>query len=598
MSADPLAGGAEAVAQAWPPPATNHGATQSPIAARARRQLAPVGSSAGAEQHAPPARACAWPGPAITALLVAIAACNVVTHSHPWLDADEGIYLVIGRDLGAVGTSARERAGAVERGQRAGVPGLPRPRRLGPQRLPYRDVWDNHMPGIYAVTWLVTRAGSGPGMTAALRLMAAAVWLASVALAARAWRLPSGRARLVLAALPVAVLLHPALNGDSLYTEYGEACAGLLALSALVLAERTSRAWAAGGWSALAGLLTAAAIAFRPTAALYLAPLLWLAAGCGQSTGRRALSAAGLVAGAGAGVGALAAGLASAGALDDCVQLVFGANARISETRDLAHDLRGLGVLVASSICMGSVIVLARRGTPWLRERYPRAAPAAWALVAVAVVEALLPRKGWPHYLLPAFCFLLPLAWGALAEGGQGPRRRNGVLVGFLVVSLLYSLGWAGVTLARWVRPRPLEVYGVPLSRLTALLRPGDTVWSGGTRGADLYWDTGCPSATRYLYASSGAAQSGIAAETLLADLRAHRPRLVLIGPEWLDPASDLGPAVPAGLPAYLASAYIRETAGMPGRGAAPRPGGLGGVGPSKRPAALFVLRGTPAPGR
>ena len=491
------------------------------------------------------------------------AVCNLLTRSHPWVDADEGIYLVIGRDLGS-------------------------------ERLPYRDFWDNHMPGIYAETWVLTRLGLPLG---ALRLVAGLAWLACLYPVARAWRFPTGGAGLAMAALPAAVILHPALNGESLYTEYGEGCALLLALAALVAAERAAGVWPGAGWCVLAGFLSAVAISFRPTAALYGPPLLWLAVWAARAARPRALPAAAFVLGAAGGLGLLILALASAGLLGDCLQLVGGANARITGTIDLAHNLRGWGVLVAGVLGMGFVVVLARRGAPWLREHHPRAATAATWLVVTAFVEALLPRKGWPHYLLPAFCFMLPFGWAALAGADPGrPPRRPGLLVGLLVLALCYSLGWAGVVVARWASPGPREVYGVSLPRLRGYLRPGDTVWSGGTRGADLYWYTGHPSATRYVYASSGAEQSGIRGDVLLGDLRASRPRLVLIGPQWLDADGELAAEAPAGLRAYLAGAYVRE-AGRPGAGQSAaqgdeaQPPGLRDLGPSRRAAAVFVRR-------
>ena len=469
-------------------------------------------------------------------LLIAVVACHVLGLLDPRLGADEGVFLVIGRDVAA-------------------------------GRLPYRDAWDNKAPGIYAVTLGLTRL---PLPLGGLRCLSALAWLAAFAGLGAALRVQARRELPLLLLYAAAVILESGIGGQHIYTEHWEASCLVAALALALVASRRPPGLAHGVWSAAAGAALGVAIVFRPTALLYAPVVGWLA-GTAQGPDRRfsGIGVGAVAGGLGLVIAAAAGALGALGILHEGIEQGLAANSQVSSgfgLRETIQNWRTLTVhlmLVAFAIALAASGLLARRATP-----QPRLFAACGVAVAIAFLEALAPRKNFTHYLLPLAYFLVPLGWAAILSGGlsPSPRRSNVSLtaLGLLVpVAATWAVPRALATVREWASPAPVTVHGVDLGTLRAHYRPGDTVWCGGAMAGDLYWYLDASPASRFLYTESAATQF-VDGAIVRQGIARNRPSVVLLVDEWLDEEGRPSQRVPIEVRELLAADYALIQRGSP----------------------------------
>ncbi len=439
---------------------------------------------------------------------------------------------------------------------------------MGRGMVLYHDLWDHKTPGIYGITWALTRL---PLAVGGLRLVAGILFVACFLPLALALRIPFSGRYLAVASLPAAVVLNSAIDGEKLFTEHAEGACLVLALAAAVMAYQTYSTFRRCLWSAAAGAAVSAAIAMRPTALLYIPPLLWLAtiASANRNGRTTAATIGAFILGGVTGLAAVCAWLASQGVLQECFDIAIVGNMKISGRFGAAEILTHWAILGSRFVAVGFAFLLAGLGLRRLWAERKQLAVAFAVLALLALAEAFIPRKEFFHYMLPLGYILVPLGWVSLAADElHGPPRRNPVAVAVLALAVLTLSYWnvplAVNTVARLAEPSSPQVYGVQVSELVKHLDASDTVWSADTQCGDLYWYTGCASATRYLFIN-GDVRPLVRMNVLLQDLQANRPKLILVGPgRWLNAAGELSENVPAGLRLYIEAEYTCVQPGSP----------------------------------
>lgn len=401
-------------------------------------------------------------------------------------------------------------------------------------RLPYRDFWDHKGPGVYLATWGLTFVDLPDWgyhlLARVLYLLCVVPLLFVLAVPRRAWP--------VCLAGAAALVMHPGMDGDSILTEQGEACFLLLAITCLHGWARSDSAFVRYSAPVFGGGAVALAIAFRPTAALFL-PALAGAVFLYPFPFRRKIVWTGMLLGACLAALAAAGMLASRyGLLLEMVDQALIANRMISTSHQggglpsaMVRPLKlaGFWAAVSGSVllaCIGRAAAEARC-LPFYR---------ALALLAgCALLEALLPMKSYPHYFLTAAFLLVPFVWAGLqaAVADQTLLRALRLAVGVLVVTQAATATQHVAQFFQSVRSAEQNAYGFRIAELTTYLRPGDTVWQGGLKGATLYWATGSPSASKHLYTGADRDRLHVPYDEIAADLARHRPRLIVLGAAW-----------------------------------------------------------------
>ena len=379
--------------------------------------------------------------------------------------------------------------------------------RAGWDALPYRDLFDNKQPLIYAVYWAVQQVApqsvGAVRLTAALCAGAAAVLL--FALVAR----HAGAARGAAAAATALVAgASTYVEGYDLNTEHVLIATGTgTILLALVLSERrTTLAPLLVGLAAGLAVLTKAV--FLPSVAAAAIPLLAGRRARGQSA---AATLALLAAGTAALPLATFAAFAAAGAGADFWEGNVGWNRTYVAASDghlgLSGRLAPVGLLAAAAAVLGAARVWLRRGRDVLDLTL-----LAW-LVA-AFVGAKVGGRDFPHYfapVVPPAAALLWLPWPA-REGARAGRPAT-VVPALLTLALLlpfardvargFGDGGRQVS-ARQYGAGFAELWGQQFA-IGQLLRsrsePADRLFVGGAEpGFNLYSGIAPPTGYLFLY--------------------------------------------------------------------------------------------------
>jgi hypothetical protein len=290
---------------------------------------------------------------------------------------------------------------------------------VGQGVVPYRDVFDMNLPGVYLLHWAVL-AAVGPG-DLAWRVFDLA-WLAATAAALFAFCLPLGGRVGAAAAAVLFTLYH--LSGGAWRAGQRDF---LLCLFLAAGASGIARAWERRGalWPlAFAGAALAAGLTLKP----YAPGLFWLggvAAGAlaARRAGRAALAGAGAVLAGGLAVLALVFGwLAWRGGLgafvDEYVGYVLPFYGGLG--RELPWDAIGGHAYAPALLALLAALVawgLGVRARPGFGIRRPLAL---LGLVAGALHFALQ-GKGWEYHLYPFAFFLCALTAPALAMRPPAP---------------------------------------------------------------------------------------------------------------------------------------------------------------------------------
>lgn len=286
--------------------------------------------------------------------------------------------------------------------------------------VPYRDVFDVNMPGVYLLHWALV-AGPGPS-DVAWRLFDLG-WLAATCLLLAAYVRPlAGRSPAVAAGLLFA-LVH--LAGGAWRAGQRDF---LLCALLLLGAWGVARAWERGGalrpllWS---GLALGAGMMIKP-----LAGLFWL--GCAAAgalaagrAGRSPLAGAGAVLASGLIVpGAVLAWLGWSGGfwpfvavLTDYVLPLYARVGRVSIWQSIGWHRYGWPVLILLGVL--SLASLASRVRPGFEIRRTLAALG----VVYGAVHLTAQGKGWEYHQYPLVFFLCVLATAAVGPGALAGWR-------------------------------------------------------------------------------------------------------------------------------------------------------------------------------
>jgi len=374
--------------------------------------------------------------------------------------------------------------------------------------LPYRDLFDNKQPLIYAVYWVLAQLA--PQATGAVRLTAALA-AGAAALALMALLAPRiGRARAVAAAATAVVAGSSTyVEGYDLNAEHLLILTGTLTVLLAVRLGPSRRRLA----PLLVGLLCGVAVLTKAVFVLSVPALLIPLLAGRAARGQSAATTVGLLA-AGAAAGPLAAYAAFAalgaggwfweGNVAWNLRYIASAEGRVG----LTARVLPLAVLAAAALAAGLVRLWRPSGRDVLT-----ATLVAWLLGACA--GAIAGGREFPHYyapIVPPACALLWLPWVPAARAG--PRRAALAAVP-VVLAIAVAIPFArdvakgfsggGRELAeRQFGAVTAGVWGQQYDigrRLRRIARPGDELFvTGAEPGFNLYSGLAPPSRYFFVY--------------------------------------------------------------------------------------------------
>jgi hypothetical protein len=394
--------------------------------------------------------------------------------------------------------------------------------RLGPDTLPYRDLFDHKQPLVHWVYGALEILA--PGSLAAIRLAAAIPSALAAALLGLFLQGEAGTRRAVLAAAIVLVAgASNVVQGTDLNTEHL-----LMAPSTLtvVWALSLGRRGVPGGPFAVGVAGGVAVLAKAIGGVTALAALIPLLAGGRSRRGTLARFAAGLALPA----AVVAAGYAAAGGLDDLVLANLTYNRLYVADEGFALAPQGppaVQLLMAAALVSGLV-----------RLAGDRRDVLAWTLLAWlagAWLGAQASSRGFPHYyapLVPPAAALLVLPPGpALRVARIGAVALGAVAAVLIALPVVANAGRDGDAIARTVYGSEELAKWRPADELGPLLRQraedGDELFVAGSE-PQYYWRSGLPAANRWLFDYP----ADVIPETFgpeVADLCRAGPRFVVV---------------------------------------------------------------------
>jgi hypothetical protein len=362
---------------------------------------------------------------------------------------------------------------------------------------PYADVFDFQMPGTLLIHLAFVRAFGASDVS--WRAFDLAVLVACAWLIVRTLQRFGPLAQ--VAGTTTYALWHLALGAWN--TGQRDFVIGALLLGAAerVLALKGDRRDLAR--ACVAGALAGAAVAIKPTAALFV---VFVIACCGRWSGRRAalacLAASTVV------PLACIAWVVSSGAWPAFVEIVreylFGVHPLMERVPPLEVLRRWLGNGFALPLCIAAAVAIA--SGPRSRERIVLAAGVLFGLVHLAIQA-----KGWEYHFEPAALFLCALAASALAPAaGAGSRTaRSARLAGALIA--LASLARAAAAIApraehNVATPERVEYVRIVVDAVCADLRElvpigaRAQVYDSGPYGIEALLRLGLRQPTRFTY--------------------------------------------------------------------------------------------------
>ena len=340
--------------------------------------------------------------------------------------------------------------------------------------VPYRDVFDMNVPGVYLLHLGVIRVlGEGDGAWRFFDL----AWLGLTSAALFGFSRRMGDAWSGFGAALLFVLYH--LSGGAWRAGQRDF---LLVLFLVLAAWGAARAWESGGARApllWGGLAAGTGIMFKPQSALFWIACAAVAAGSGQRAGAlRALAiwcAAGLA--VPAAIMAWLAWRGGAGAFlaiaTGYVLPLYSRVGRVSVWEGVRWHVYGWQIW-SCLIVLGVLGIFVRIEKPFGIRRWLALAGAVYGLLHFAAQG-----KGWEYHLYPLAVFLCALASvpiAARAERAQSVRWSRAVASVVLVIAIAL-LGVKGVEAsdARWITDKEARVSSL-VRDLTGLAGPGDSV--------------------------------------------------------------------------------------------------------------------------
>ena len=340
--------------------------------------------------------------------------------------------------------------------------------------VPYRDVFDMNVPGVYLLHLGVIRVlGEGDGAWRFFDL----AWLGLTSAALFGFSRRMGDAWSGLGAALLFVLYH--LSGGAWRAGQRDF---LLVLFLVLAAWGAARAWESGGARApllWGGLAAGTGIMIKPQSALFWIACAAVAAGSGRRAG--ALRALAIWCAAGLAVPAAIMGWLAwrggAGAFlaiaTGYVLPLYSRVGRVSVWEGVRWHVYGWQIW-SCLIVLGVLGIFVRIETPYGVRRWLALVGAVYGLLHFAVQG-----KGWEYHLYPLAVFLCALASvpiAARAERAQSVRWSRALASVVLVIAVAL-LGVKGVEAAdaRWITEKEARVSSL-VRDLTGLEGPGDSV--------------------------------------------------------------------------------------------------------------------------
>jgi hypothetical protein len=404
--------------------------------------------------------------------------------------------------------------------------------RIAAGDVPYRDLFDMNMPGVYVLHWaLVQTLGTGDFAWRVFDL----AWLAAGALAVAAFAAPGGRPAAAAAALFFSAY-H--LAGGAWQTGQRDflLCPFLLAAAASVAR------WAEDGAPrgrrllgvAAAGLALGAAMSIKPHAAIFAAGLLAIIA----VVGRRAAVAPAAIFAAGAAVvpAALVLWLAAAGGLGAWIDIVT--RYLLPVYSNIGRPAQWVAYRWQVWIPITAAVVVALSLARAARERRlgPRHAVAMLG-IAYGLAHYLGQGKGWEYHRYPLAAFAAAVAFGELGTLLAARRFVLAVPLAFSLAAATVQIGVEGAEAApaKWIWDKEGFVRQLE-GDLRQLMAPGDLVQvldtAEGGLHALLRLDARQPTRFLYDFPLFTAPQAAITAELrreFIRDLDARPPRFIAV---------------------------------------------------------------------
>ena len=353
---------------------------------------------------------------------------------------------------------------------------------IGQGAVPYRDVFDMNLPGVYALHLAVLRTlGAGDAAWRALDL----AWLAATALVLAAYCRGAAGPMAGAGAAALFSLYH--LAGGAWRAGQRDF---LLCVLLLAGAYGVARSWeSAGALSPLVwgGAALGVAITLKPQAGLLVLGWAAVAVVARRRVGRSALGgAAALIAAATAAPALAVAWLASRGGLGSFLDVLGGYVLPLYGRVGRTAWWQAIGWHRYGWLLLGGLAALGALGL-W-RARSGAGAVRAWIGASGAAYGAahfLVQGKGWEYHLYPLGLFLCLLAGLALAPAAPRPAatgRAVGPLAAraaaaVLLVATVVVLGAKGVDAvdAPWIADKHRTVAALTAD-LSAVTPPGATV--------------------------------------------------------------------------------------------------------------------------
>lgn len=491
----------------------------------------------------------------VSAILLGCAALRLPSFAEPAWYSDEGTYANVGW--------------ALDHGARL-----------------YVDVWDNKPPGVYWLSGLLVHLPLPVAMPLAATVLTA---IAAVALLLIARRLGGSRVAWLAVTAYVLIGSLPFLHGTLLNAEIcGAACVTV----AMALLVTRRGAWSAAFAGALAGVaLTFKAVFAADVAAVLGVPLITAMAESREWVVRRVLIAAG---GACAVVAAVAIVLAVQGSLAGALTTFTSQDTAYIATYGAAGTSGTLAYLLTAARLTVVIGAGAWASWRWARRGRGAAAIAGWWL-AWDAAGAMLSGRGFPHYAQqaePALCLAVALVavrlWDRVGGWAAVTAAVAAVLIGVTAILWIPSAeaALAGGSLPSWPKPD-----GLSPAQMPAYYAGGYGALLGGDRKSfdslfpfdlakqqaavaalqrdsapeerDFVWGyipwvyvlSQRMPAARYTTLNSAYYADPSAQASLLSDLEAHPPRVLIV---------DVSPAPPA-LTAFLQEHGYRQAGTVAG---------------------------------
>ncbi len=438
----------------------------------------------------------------------------------PGVPIDEGVFLYIGKSLGE---------------------GL----------LPYRDFWDHKMPGIYFITYILTRVTTSVGI---MRLLMIGVITIAFGMFFRIAARGRTRELLPVLLMSLAVVTNPLFCGNSIMTEPFE---GIFLFAGMTFLLRSyynhCEKWA---YYAFGGLLFGLALIVRPTALLYFPSVLFFIFfvqknGFPRSARYLMVTCVFCV----LPIIAVVLYVVHNGAYDDFLNQAFIANAAMG-MKKISTILLYWSITSTQVLSVGYIVILAGIGISAVKMHDRRLAVFYMMLISTGFAEGLIMRKDHAHHFLPfLYLCIFPAAIGVFELLSSKNRWARSTLAGIILFSGLLLIP----ELIRYsALPALIFEPSMQSNEIDSIVQEihGSYLWAG-VPGAELYRRTDARPASKYFYITDDAivANKNIYHEIYM-DMQRTKPSEIVLKDDWFDNDGKLSGMCPEPLFSYFQQNY------------------------------------------